>query len=444
MRFRQFIILTLLLVLLGPVALAAPKMDIIRDAEIETMLKTFARPIFEAAGLSPEAVHFVLVQDNQINAFVAGGSNMFIYTGLLRAARTPDELIGVIAHETGHIAGGHLVRTREEMRNASATAILATLAGVAAAVASGDGGAGAAAVSIGNEVAQRGFLSYSRTQESAADQAGLSFLDRNAISAVGMRDFLQRLEDQELLPSDQQSEYIRTHPLTRERVEAVSAHIDNDKTPLRPLPASYERDFQRMLKKLDGFLDPRGVLQKTTSNDSDFATRYARAIAFHQTGDTRGAIGLIDQLLREEPDNPYLHELKGQVQYESGHAAEAVPSYRKAVALSGGNALLRVGLAQALMDSGSDANLATATTELEAAINEERGSPQLWRLLATAYGRQNQLGIAAYALSEEALARGNKPLATQQAKRAQELLARGSPGWIKAGDVLNNAETKDD
>lgn len=443
MQFRQFICAVLALLFIALPARAANDMNIVRDAEIETMLRDFARPIFEAAGISPEVVHFVLVQNSQINAFVAGGSNMFIYTGLLRAAKTPEELIGVMAHETGHIAGGHIIRTQEEMRNASATAILATIAGVAAAVASRDGSAGAAAISLGNSVAQRSMLSYSRTQESSADQAALSFLDKSGISATGMRDFLERLEDQELLPTDQQSEFVRTHPLTRDRVDAVSAHIDADHAALRPLPPGYSERFQRMLKKLDGFLNPRETLQRTSANDADFATRYARAIAFHQTGDTRGALELIDRLLATETENPYLYELKGQVLYESGHAADAIAPYRKAVSFSHGNSLLRLGLAQALMDSSDNSNLSEAVTQLESAVNDEHGSPLLWRLLATAYGRQNQMGMAAYALSEEALARGDKPLAIQQAKRAQEILPRGSAGWIKAGDVLVNADTKE-
>lgn len=444
MRIRQFICLALIASLLAAPARAASDMTILRDAETEAMLHTFSKPIFEAAGLSPDAIHFVLVQSNQINAFVAGGSNMFIYTGLLKAVRTPEELIGVMAHETGHIAGGHLVRTTEEMRKASATAIIATLAGIAAAAASRDGGAGAAAISLGNSVAQSNYLQYSRTQESSADQAGMSFLDRSGITAVGMRDFLQRLEDQEMLPADQQSEFVRTHPLTRERVDSVTEHIETDRAALRPLPASYTQMLSRCLKKLDAYLDPRGFLQRTNATDKDFAVRYGRAIAFHQTGDTMGALSLTDGLLQDEPNNAYLYELKGQILYESGKATDAIAPYRKAVSLSGGNALLRVGLAQALLDSGADRDLTDATTQLEAAISSEEGSPMLWRLLATAYGRQNQLGMAAYALAEEALVRGDKPTAIQQAKRAQQLLPRGSAGWIKAGDVLENADTKGD
>ena len=417
----------------------AEGMNIIRDAEIEAMLDTYIAPIQEAAGMAPHSIRFVLVQNSAINAFVAGGSNMFIYTGLLRAAKTPDELIGVMAHEAGHIAGGHLVRSGEEMRNASATAILTTIAGVAAAVASRDGNAGAAAVSLGQQVAQRSYLQYSRTQESSADQAALRFLDQSHMSAAGMRDFLQRLQDQELLPTDQQVEFVRTHPLTRERVESVTAHVDAV-TGSKPLPASYTQSFDRMRAKLEGFIDPRNALLHHKADATDFPSRYARAIACHQTGDTRAALALTEGLLKEEPRNPYLYELKGQILYESGQVANAIEPYQKAVELSDGNSLLRIGYAQALLNTNQ---LAKATTELESASARERDSPQLWRLLATAYGRQNQLGLAAYAQAEEAIARGDKKTARQYAKRAQEILPAGSPGWLKAGDVLTNTAEKD-
>ncbi len=419
----------------------AQDMNLIRDAEIEETLRDFASPVFIQAGLPPSSVRFMLVNSPEINAFVAGGMNMFITTGLMRMAKNADELIGVIAHETGHIAGGHLVRSQEAIDNASTSAILATVAGIAAAAASRDGGAGAAAISLGQQVAQRSFLSYSRTQESSADQAALSFLDQAKISAVGMRDFLNRLADQELLPENQQVQFVRTHPLTRDRIDAVDAHINA--TPTRPaLPAGFDERFARLQAKLEGFIDPRQALAHYPPTERSFPGRYARAIALHQTGDTRGAVALVDELLKDEPRNAYLHELKGQILYETGSAAAAIPEYRQAVSLSDGNGLLRIGFAQALMDSNNTSALTEAQTQLEAASSTERKSPSLWRLLATAYGRQNQLGMAAYALSEEALSRGDIPVAKQQATRAQELLPKGSAGWVKAGDVLSIVDEK--
>lgn len=437
-------LLTLLITLLaGGLTPAWAAMEIIRDAETESLLKTISKPVFEAAGLSPESVNFVLVQDAQINAFVAGGSNMFIYTGLLQSAKNVNELIGVIAHETGHISGGHLVRTTEEIRNASATAILATLAGVAAAVASGNAGAGAAAVGLGQDIAQKNFLSYSRTQESAADQAGLAYLDRAGLSANGMHDFLKRLEDQELLPVDQQSEFVRTHPLTRERVDSVAAHISAQTTPNHNAPPQWEENFQRIKLKLQAYLDPRGTLQRISSTQTDFSSRYARALAMHMTGDSKGALQEANNLISIEKNNPYLYELVGQILYETGKIEQSAPAYEQAVKLSGGTPLLRIGLAQAYLNLPNDTHIQRATQELEAAATTEKGSPLLWRLLATAYGRQKQMGMATYAMAEESLARGDKPMAIQQAKRAQGLLPVGSAGWLRSADILVQAERKD-
>jgi predicted Zn-dependent protease len=433
MNFRNAFFV-LLLVFCAP-AWAAGKAQYLRDAEIEGYLKEFAAPVFSALGLNPDSVRFVLVNDRLVNAFVASGSNMFFTTGLLREARNPAELIGVIAHEGGHIAGGHLVRFNDEIQAASVSSILATVFGVVAAVGSGEAGAGAAAVSLGQQVAQRSLLKYSRTQESAADQAALTALAKAEITPEGLMTFLQRLQDQELLPEDQQIEFVRTHPLTRDRVDAVAAVV-RDASAAKPLPQEMDKNFRRMQAKLAGYLDPRGTLQRSGAAPKGFEARYAVAIARHQTGDTAGALSLTDALLKDEPNNPFLHELKGQVLFETGQPRLAVESYQQAVRLLPSSALLRVGLAQALLDKGDDMVLGEAVSQLEAAAGIERRSPFTWRLLATAYGRQKNMGLAAYALAEEAMSNDDKKQAESQAKRAQELLPKGSPGWLKAGDVL--------
>lgn len=419
-----------------------PQHEYIRDAEIEANLKEFATPAFQQMGINPDSVTFVIVNDPTVNAFVAGGQNMFVTTALLRETRNVGELIGVMAHESGHIAGGHLVRTADEIRSASITALVSTLFGVAAAAGAGDAGAGGAAISLGQQVAERTFLAYSRTQESSADQAALVALDKAQISAEGMLAFLQRLEDQELLPDDQQIQYVRTHPMTRDRVDAVAAHV-RDAPPVRPIPAEFKAKFARMEAKLAGYLDPRGTLVKVGANPTGFEARYAASIARHQTGDTAGAVKLADSLIKDEPKNPYLYELRGQILYETGQARLAVASYQEAVRLYPQSALLRVGLGQALIDTGDELMLGEAISQLEAAANIERREPRTWHLLATAYGRQKNLGMAAYALAEEASVRGDKKESRAQAKRAQDLLAKGSPGWIKASDLLVNVEKSD-
>lgn len=432
-------------VALGLVAASAAPSDAeelryLRDAETETYFQEFAAPIFAQAGIDPSSVNFILVNSPMVNAFVAGGMNMYITSGLIADTKSVEELIGVMAHETGHISGGHLVRTQEAAEGATASALVTTLAGIAAAVIAKDGAAGAAAVSLGQQVAQRDFLSYSRMQESAADQAALTYLAGSRISADGMLTFLRRLEDEELLPDSQQSAFVRTHPLTRDRVDSVAAAIDRERTEGKAgsrAPTVMQAHYEAMKAKLQGYLDPRGTLRKVSATSTTVPDMYARAVALHMTGDTASALSLASRLVTADPSNPYFQELQGQILYETGKVTDAIAPYRLAVKQSGGNNLLRVGLAQALMGgTTSQANLQEAQTELEKALSDERRNPQLWRLLATAYGRQNQIGLATYALAEEAFVKGNMRDAENQAKRAQAQLEPTSTGWRKAQDLL--------
>lgn len=441
MKIRQFLrffgVVVLVSSVVAPLSVRAQGLNIVRDAEIEQDLKVMSTPIFQQAGIPPESVRFVLVNSDMVNAFVSGGMNIYITTGLIQSTKSVDELIGVIAHETGHIAGGHLVRTREAIDQATTGALVTTLAGIAAAVASGDGKAGAAAVSLGQQIGQRSFLSYSRTQESAADQAGLSYLTGSHISAQGLQTFLERLQDEELLPEDQQTAFVRTHPLTRDRVQTMANAVATQPANVGAAPADYVRRYEAMRAKLQGFLNPRATLNKVAADSVAENDLYARAIALHQVGRTAEAVPLLDSLLLKSPNNPYYNELKGQVLYESGRVAEAVAPYRKAVELSGGHSVLRVGLAQALLaGKPSEADLLEAQTQLEKAIAGERRSVLAWRLLATVYGRQGQQAMANYALAEEAFAKGDMKLAELQAKRAQQGLQPASPGYRKAQDLL--------
>jgi predicted Zn-dependent protease len=415
------------------------KLSFIRDAEIEATLRGYSLPIFQAAGIVPQGVDIYLVQSPTINAFVAGGQNLFINTGLLLAASNPEEIVGVIAHETGHIAGGHLARGQDAMERARRTALLSTLIGIAAAAASGQGGAGAAVIGGGMGAAQRSFLSFSRSMESSADQAAVGFLDRAGITTEGLLTFLQKLEDQELVPEDRRVEYVRTHPLTRERVDFIANHLAEHPGG-SPMSAADAERFRRLQAKLLGFLSPQVALRRYAEGDPSVAARYARSIALFRRGDLPGAMALADGLLAEEPDNPYFHEWKGQMLLESGRVDEARPSYERAVALAPREPLLLVPLAQTKIESGNDADLAGAIEDLTTAIARSgRGDAMAWRLLATAYGRSGDLGMAAVALAEEAMARGDRGMAEGQAQRAMDQLPAGSPGWLRAQDVLREA-----
>lgn len=428
-------------------ALAAPpavaqgrRLSFVRDAEIEHIIGRFAEPIFQAAGIDPNAVGIYLVSDPRSNAFVTGGQNMFFTTGLLTQTTGAEQLLGVIAHETGHMAGGHLARGQEQLESAQRTAIISALLGIAAAVAAGDAGAGAAVISGGQNVAERSFLSYSRSMEAAADQAGVSYLDRIGVTSEGMLTFFEKLEDQELLPQSRQAEYVRTHPLTRDRIEFVRQHVRTAETTGRPLSADMIEAFDRVQAKLIGFLEPQGALYRY-ADDESVAGRYGRSIAQFRLGNLDAAHALIDGLIGEEPNNPFLHELRGQMLLEGGRPAVARASYERANALFPGEPTLMVPLAQTMLATEPDGGLSDTIELLNRSVSTRfGGSPLAWRLLATAYGRSGDLGMAAVALAEEALAKGDRQTARQQAQRALQSLSDGSAGWLRAQDVLIAAE----
>lgn len=438
----RFAILLLAGLLAVSPALAERKpLRLIRDAEIEHAIRLYTTPVFEAAGLDPAAIHVYLVQDKRINAFVAGGMNLFINTGLLLEAENAGELIGVIAHETGHIAGGHLVRSAEALRNARGAALLATLLGVAVVVAGGGGDAGAGVIAGGTGIAERSLFSYSRIQENAADQAALGFLDSAGLSSRGLMTFFDKLADQELLSPTRQDPYLRTHPLTRDRIEHVREHVRNSSLADRSLPAGFDALFDRVKAKLAGFIEqPAVALRHYPADDSSVPGRYGRAVALHRTSDTAGAIALVDGLLAEAPEDPFFHELKGQILFESGRVADAVPEYREAVALEPDEPMLRVGLAQALLETGDDGLLAEAAETLEAALRQDNEFAATWSLLGQAYGRQDRQPEASLAAAEYALLQGRDDDARHFAERAAKGLPANTPDWFRAQDILAATE----
>ncbi|HEU0118313.1 MAG TPA: M48 family metalloprotease, partial [Alphaproteobacteria bacterium] len=273
--------------------------EFIRDAEIEQYLHTLANPIYHAADIDADSVTISIVKSNVINAFVAGGMNEFFYTGLLQLTDTPEQLAGVIAHETGHIAGGHLIRGRAEMENASAEAILGMILAVAAGAASGNGQLAAAGLSGSQQIAERNFLSFSRTQESSADAAGMSFLTKAGMTTRGMMEFFQKLEGQEMLPTERQAEFVRTHPLTQERIENVKDYTAHSPLKDAKLDPKFYTMHERMKAKLLGFLQPETALLRYTDKDPRITARYARAIALYQTNQVDKALALTDGMIKD-------------------------------------------------------------------------------------------------------------------------------------------------
>jgi predicted Zn-dependent protease len=421
----------------------ASAQTVIRDTEIEAYMQEWFAPIFKAANMDPARVNIILVQDPSINAFVAGGPNIFFYTGLLQKTDGPGEVIGVMAHELGHITGGHLIRGREAMENASYESILGMILGVGAAIATGEGGAAATIGTGASSMAQRSLLKNSRAFESSADQAALKYIDGAGLNPQGLGSFMKKLEGQELRALSRQAEYVQTHPLSRDRFDSIMARVNQSPNKAKPLPASWDEQHKMMIAKLTGFITPQQVVWVYDDRDKSLPAISARAIAAYRLNEVNKALGLADQLLAIEPNNPYFLELKGQMLTDFGRLKEALPYYEKAIAEKPDAGLIRISLAHVQIETAANdaAKLQKAIGNLNAALKTEQRSTRIHRLLATAYGRMGKEGEAKLHLAEEALLQRRNDYAKSQAVAAQRILRKGSVDWVRAGDIINYVET---
>lgn len=423
---------------------AAATTSFVRDTELENTIKGYATPIFVAAGLDPSAVRIYLINDPQINAFVAGGQNLFLNTGLLMQSEDAGQVIGVIAHEAGHIAGGHLVRVHDALARGTAESIIAMVLG-AAAMAAGAPQVGAAVMSGGQNVALRNYLQYTRTQEGSADAAAMRYLDATHQSARGLLGFFQILSGQELLVSAGQDPYLRTHPLTQDRIEAMSAFVAQSPYSNAPVRPEFQQQHRRMLAKLHAFLDDPTIARRHyPASDQSVEARYADAIIQHRTAHLDKALAAIEDLIAEYPSDPYFRELKGQILFESGRPKEALPSYQKAVDMLPEAPLLRLDLARVQMATNDRELLEPAIANLRASLRQERNRPFVWRQLAIALGRNGQMGESSLALAEEALLLDKVREARFHAGKAMQELSPSTPGWLQAQDILQAAENEKD
>ena len=419
------------------------RISLVRDAEIENIIRRYATPIFNAAGLSADAVDIHLVRDDRLNAFVAGGQRLFINTGLLIRADSPDQVIGVIAHETGHIAGGHLSRIHDELRNAELKSILAAIVGVAVGVTTGDGRAAGTIARGGKGAALTDLLKYSRTQESAADAAAMKYLDATGQSARGIAEFFRLLQNDIRLQGGREHPYLSSHPLTNDRISAVENHIALSRYADAQPSREKLYDHQIMRAKLIGFMQPlSNVLKIYPESDNSVAARYARSAAYYLEGNLTVALPLIDSLIADAPDNPYFHELKGQMLFENGRIEQSLDPYRRSVDLAPEEPLLRVALARSQIETGNEALLEDAKTHLEVAAGREPELREVWRLSTIVNGRLGKMGEMALAQAEYELLGDENVAARTLADRAIDQLPAGSPGWLRAQDIRAEAQQR--
>ncbi|MEE9271922.1 MAG: M48 family metalloprotease [Robiginitomaculum sp.] len=425
--------------LIVSVAGASPafSQSLLRDTEIEETLRVFTDPLLKAAHLSTSSVNLYLVNDNSLNAFVTGGQNIFIHTGLILEAETPNQLKGVIAHETGHIAGGHLARRDHSNRSAYGSMLIAAGLGIAAMLA-GESAAGAAILMGSKQFGTLNVLANSRVNEASADQAAAKYLEATGQSAQGLVDFFEKFRYQEVLSQARRYPYFRGHPLSSERIDKLREVISESKFANVKETEENHKRLAMAQAKIIGFIDaPQTVFNKYPPGDNSQEARYARSIALYRGADLKGAILSIDSLIREEPKNPYFYELKGQILFESGKGAQAIIPLRQAHKLKPDAPLIEIALAQALLANETPENVDLAIRQLKSALRKENNNSFAWYTLSRAYELKNMPALARYAIAEQAFNSHNYERARGFATRAQqEGLTPYPPQARRASDII--------
>ncbi|MGB7036612.1 MAG: M48 family metalloprotease [Xanthobacteraceae bacterium] len=415
----------------------------IRDAEIEQLLRDYTAPIFRAAGLTTQNVKVVIINDPQFNAFVMDAHRIFVNTGALMQSTVPNQLIGVFAHECGHIVGGHLSKMRQELANVQTAMIIGMLLG-AGALATGAksgnidmGNVGGALFSAPQSLGIHSLLAYQRSQEESADRAGVRFLTLTHQSAKGMYDTFKRFADQSLFEAQGSNPYLQNHPAPEERMAALEELAESSPYWNVKDPPALQFRHDMMRAKLYGFTErPDTVLRRYPATDTSLPARYARAISTYRYGDLHSAIAQIDGLIAAIPNDPYFYELKGQALLEGGHPMEAIAPLRRAVELAPTPALIQILLAQALVATNDPRLSAEAVTMLQQALIKEPEDSDAYTTLAMAYGHKNDLADADLASAQAAFARGDNKTARELAERAKLRFPIGTPGWVRADDIV--------
>ena len=418
---------------------------VLRDTETEHLLREYTRPILRAAGLETQNIQMVILNDASFNAFVADGRRIFVNYGAIMQSETPNQLIGVLAHETGHLAGGHLAKLREQLANAQTQMIIAMLLGAGAIAAgarsgnanSGLANAGAAALTAPQEVIRRTLLSYQRQQEENADRAGVKFLAATGQSPKGMYETFKRFTSESLFAARGADPYLQSHPMPAERVEALAQYARSSPYWDKKDDAALQMRHDMARAKISAFMErPETVYRRYPLSNDSMPARYAHAISTYLHGDLRSALAQIDALIQAQPNNPYFYEVRGQALLESGKPAEAIVPLHKAVQLSGNAPLIEMLLGQALVGTDNKSYTDEAIRILRAAVAREPEAPLGYTQLAMAYGRKGDYAEADLASAQAAYLRGDNKTARELATRAKTRFAVGTPGWVKADDIV--------
>lgn len=423
----------------------AAAQSILRDAETESLFSDMSRPMILAAGLSPNTVKVVLINDDSINAFVVGGQTVYIHSGLIHAADNVNQVQGVIAHELGHIADGHVVLQSEGVRPAIGITLLSMVIGIAA-IAAGAGDAGAGILAAGQTAAQGKFLAFTRVQEATADATGAKFLRELGVSGRGLLTFFKKLQSEEYAYGLANIDpYAQSHPLSGDRIANLTADVMASPSFNNPTDPALEDRFKRVKAKLEGYVaDYKQTLNDFPESDRSIYAHYARAYAWHKAGYPDKADAEAEALVKALPHDPYFLEIKGQILLEAGRPRDALAPLREATELSRNAPLIATTFGHALIATEDKANLPEAVRVLRQAVARDDENPFAWYQLGTAYSQMGDEPRALLATAEQASMTGDVRTAAYSARGALQGLPPNSSDWIRAQDIAMTAQNEID
>jgi predicted Zn-dependent protease len=438
-RFARLVMLSLMLSMVAVRPAYAQQQDggpsVLRDTETERLFKDMSRPLIVAAGLDPNSAQVVLLNDPEINAFVATGQTVYVQSGLLEACDNVNQLQGVVAHELGHVVAGDAIRSGQGEKQATGISILSLVLG-AAAIAAGAGDAGMGIMMAGQRAALGEMLAFTRGQEATADASATRFLSKAGISGKGILDFFGKLQNEEYrLAIYSKDSFDRDHPLSSERIQALGQTLKTDPAWAKPTDPALEARFQRVKAKLMGYVDPKQAVIKYPESDQSIPAHYARAYAYHLGGYPEKAEAEADALLAKDSNDPFFLELKGQILLEGGKPAQAIAPLRQAVLRSGDAPMIAAMLGHALVATEDSKNFAEAKQILKVAVNKDNQDPFAWYQLGIIYEREGDDSRAALATAERSNLQGDPKLALATAQMAMKGIPAGTPDYLRAQDI---------
>jgi predicted Zn-dependent protease len=418
--------------------------EILSDSETEFVIRKLIAPILKVARINPKTLNLYIILDNSVNAFVIGGNNLFINTGLITTFNNPDALKGVVAHELGHVTGNHVAMRQSQVQELMSQSILVNLLG-AAAIIGGAGEVGSALIAGGMHTLQGNYLRYSRFQETAADNAAIKYLHDSHNTIKGLIQVFEHFEQESLRLREHINPYMLTHPMSNDRLSFTRQFLKNENDTYQS--SNQEKmEYAQIVAKLRGFTIPlESFSDKNIQDLPPSAQLYAKSIILYRKAKFKAAINILDQLINQsQPNEAFLYELKGQFLFESGNNTDAINSYKKAITILPDNPLILAEYAVVLVNASNTASgthkqhiLEEAITTLQKVLSLRLNNhPYVYRQLAVAYGKLGKLGYSNLMLAEEALLLHNFQEAKKFTKLAEKYKNQDNYLTLRIDDIL--------